>query len=52
MRALITWPLLLVLAACAPATSPTRTLPDTVAALPGLPTDHLRVVVMGDPCFS
>lgn len=48
MRALITWPLLLVLAACAPATSPTRTLPDTVAALPGLPTDHLRVVVMGD----
>ena len=47
MRALLL--LSLLLAACAPATSPARTLPDTVAALPfAADTSHLRVVVMGD----
>ncbi|GHF49830.1 hypothetical protein HNQ07_002846 [Deinococcus metalli] len=47
MRFLVALPLLL--AACAPAVFPARTLPDTVAALPfAADTAHLRVVVMGD----
>ncbi|UBV43203.1 metallophosphoesterase [Deinococcus taeanensis] len=47
-RGLLGVVLLAGLAACAPATSRAVTGPDVQATLPALPTEHLRVLVMGD----